>query len=186
MNDAALLYVPTGRKVGSTLTLNDVRSEALGNGEHRLLRFPRRDGLLARAFSRIATLHYMTAVANSSALELRCDVDETALELPESLGGMSGGPALSLTRGLVGINVREDRRPAGSRSIFASQHSVPSYAKKVKCFLARGLTMSAHVVSYRSSSLNEPTAIDIYIVSSATCIARAVRMRTPLTAESRL
>lgn len=43
-----------------------------------------------------------------------CDVDEAESKLPRSFGGMSGGPCITTSRRLLGVNTGEIRRKAGS------------------------------------------------------------------------
>lgn len=43
-----------------------------------------------------------------------CDVNEADAKLPRSFGGMSGGPCITTSRRLLGVNTGEIRRKAGS------------------------------------------------------------------------
>jgi hypothetical protein len=113
-HDAALLYVPVGRHIPHFLEERDLLIPAVRVGDPIVCNgapgeWKSPPDLLRRTFERIKVLHYMTATTAVSELEIVCDVDEGEPALPSSFGGMSGGPATTLDRALVGINVRERR-----------------------------------------------------------------------------
>lgn len=60
-------------------------------------------------------LYYWTGVSDLNNNDLIiCDVDESNIELPDTFSGMSGGPCISLSRKLLGVNTAEKRRKPGT------------------------------------------------------------------------
>jgi len=76
-----------------------------------------------RAIDFMKTLLYWTAVTNPNEGGLiMCDVDESNHDIPKSFKGMSGGPALDIEHGLVGVNMGERRtKPDGIMAVTPRQ-----------------------------------------------------------------
>ena len=126
--DAALLLVRERTSVPKFLLHSEwslrptprARMPIIASGAPGLLKST--PNVTTRTIKTVKIVHYFTTVTNPAAPTalgrfVACDIDETDPDIPRWLRGMSGGPACTLRRQLVGINTAERRRtdPATGR-----------------------------------------------------------------------
>lgn len=106
-------------------------------------------------------LHYWTAVTENEGLSgcIVCDVDERQRELPESFGGMSGGPMVSLDQRLMGVNTAERRRLDGADvgEFFVTRlSSVAMFKPSARAMITGGVVRQVAMVGFTAQEIDEP------------------------------
>lgn len=119
--DAALLYVKERASISKFLMHHEWAANQptvskgmaiVNSGAPGLLKS--NPDVAARTISTVKILHYFTTVTDHAEQTARgdfiaCDIDETDPDVPSTIRGMSGGPAFTLKRRLIGTNTAERR-----------------------------------------------------------------------------